>query len=834
MTTTTTAHLSFSRIWYHIAPHALAVCIFILLSCLYFLPQFQGKQIPQTDIMQFQAMVHETLTYQEETGKKTLWTNSMFSGMPNYQIHMWPDGNKISWLERALNFGIPRPAGYFIFAQLAFYIMLLLLGINRWVAIPAAIAFAFITNNIVLFEAGHTSKLRTLFSAPLVIAAVMMVFRQKLLKGGILFSAFLALSISTNHPQITYYLAIFLGVLTVIEGVRAAKGGTLQVFGKGLGVLAAGALIAIAAGGYALYATLEYSHETMRGKPTLAQTTTEVTSSSQTEGLAWDYAMAWSNGGRDLLAGIVARAAGGSSSEKLPDNSEWNNLLRRNGIAAQPAPLYFGALPFTSGPAYFGAILLFLFLFGAITVRGHLKWWLVSLVILTLILSMGRHMPTINRLFFDYFPLYNKFRAPSSILTVTSLLIPILAAMGLAEFFKGDKNNVQRLRTGLLWAFGITGGLTLLLAVAGTGIFSFSGAGDARYAQMPGVVEALEADRKSLFRADALRSFALIAGAMGLLWARQRQWIKSDQLAILGIAALMVIDLWGVGKRYISADDFVPDRQIERAFTPDAIDQEILRDPDMHFRVHDLTTDPFNNTQRAYFHKMIGGYHAAKLQRYQDIIEHYLSKQHLGVLNMLNAKYFIVPGEAGEPMLRHNPQANGNAWFIQGIHVVQDANAEIAELEYLDPRADVIIHKEFEHLVKGFQPSKNGSITLLEYAPDRLVYRSESQSDQLAVFSEVWYGPGKGWHAYIDGKPAELMRANYILRALNVPEGEHIIEMVFRPKRYYQLKTVSMIVSLAILAALVFLIYTSAMRFLKAAEAPVPAAGKKPTGKPKK
>ncbi|HLF63403.1 MAG TPA: YfhO family protein [Saprospiraceae bacterium] len=815
---TTVKNTSLLELLTTLTPHLVAVVIFLALSCIYFFPQFSGKQIPQSDIMQFQGMAQEAVKYHEETGHQTLWTNSMFSGMPTYQITAWSDANKIGWIEKALNLCIPRPVGYFIFAQIGFYLMLILLGVNRWVAISAAIAFAFTTNNIMLFEAGHTSKLRTLFSAPFVIAGMILAFRNKYFAGGVLFCIGLALNIFTNHPQITYYLALCLGILALIELVRAIRAKTLPAFAKASGILVAGALLAVAAAAHMLISTLEYSHETMRGKPTLTSTGVEPTSSSQVDGLEWDYAMQWSNGVEDVLATLIPRGAGGSSAEPTPDDSEWNAMLKQRGVRSQDAPLYWGQLPFTSGPSYFGAIMLFLFVLGACIVRGHLKWWLVGIVVMTILLSMGKHFAILNRAIFEYLPLYHKFRAPSSILTMTAMFVPILGAFAVSELFKSDVQS-KIIRNGLLWSYIGVGGITLLFALMGPGLFDFTNAGDARYAQA-GIMDALIADRKSLLRADAWRSFLFVTLAMGTLWAVHKAWIKKSWIAILLLIVLILIDLWGIDKRYIAPEDFVAERQINSVFTPDAIDQEILQDKDPHYRVHDLTTDPFNNSKRAYFHHMIGGYHAAKLQRYQDIIERYLSKGHEGVLNMLNARYVIIPDAEEQPMVRQNSRALGNAWFVEGIRIVESAEEEIAALENLDPAADVIVHREFEPIVQGFDPVKNGTIRLTEYAPDKLKYASNSESDQLAVFSEVWYGPNKGWHATIDGQPAELLRANYILRALRVPAGQHEIELVFRPRKYYMLKTVAMVVSILIILSLVTVIYLAVRKTLSTSPHP--------------
>lgn len=767
-------------------PHVAAVLTFLILSCIYFAPQIEGKVVSQSDNLAYQATASEIKEYRNEKQDEILWTNTIFSGMPAYQIDVKTKGNLFRFFRDLSQLFIKRPIGYFFSAALCYYIMLIALGIGPWMSILASLGFAYTTNNLLLFEAGHNTKIMTLtFLAP-VIAGIVLVFKNKYFLGGVLYSIFLAIAIYCGHYQMVYYLFLLLGIFGLIEILTSIKAREIVPLSKAVGILVIGTALAVGASASRLLGTSEYARDTMRGAPILEQNEKSSNSSSETEGLAWTYAMRWSNGVKDIIATLIPRAAGGGSQEKVNEKSNVYKDFRNRGINVPKnlrIPLYHGDQPFTSGPIYFGALFIFLFITGAFWVKGRLKLWLVIAVALSMLISMGNEFSVINKLLFDYFPMFNKFRAPSSMLGVTSLLIPLLGMLGLRELVNGNLEG-NRFKKGLYYSVGLTLGFCILVAILGPSLMEFNNPIDQNYVRSGFSLDALISDRKMYLRIDAVRSAVIIAIAAVLLFAYQRQHIGRLLLLVL-LAVLALFDLWGVGKRYVSEDQFQSKREADQYFQLTEADRKILQDDDPYYRVHDLTSDPWNTAYRAYWHNLIGGYHAAKLQRYQDIIDYYLSEGHQNVLNMLNAKYILFNVEDDQIRVQPNFGALGNAWFIEGIRLVNSAEEEIKALNDLDPAADVIIHRDFEGLVKGFDPVKSGEIKLTSYHPEHLVYESNANGDQLAVFSEVWYGHNKGWTAYIDGQPVTHFRANYILRALNVPSGKHKIEFRFHPNSYY-------------------------------------------------
>ena len=777
-------------------PHLIALGVFLVVCCAFFFPQLQGKSVVQGDILHGNAIAQEVDAYKTETGKEALWTNAIFGGMPTYMIRFPVKSNKSWLLERTTRLWLKSPIGIFLSAMIGMYILLLCLGVGTWTSIFGAVVFGLMTNHMVLFEAGHNSKLRVLFQTGPMLAGLIMVYRKRYLTGGILFAMFLAVGVFCNHYQMTYYLGMYAGIYVLMMAYHSHRNKELEAFAKGSAVLLLGTLIALACSSSRVLTAAEYAQDTMRGDPILQDNQATANSSSETKGLSWEYAMDWSNGSEDLLAMLVPRAAGGSGREITGTNSNLYKDLQRKGArlsADFPSPLYHGSLPFTSGPAYMGALLLFLFMLGAVWVKGPLKWWLVSATVLSILMSMGKHFGVFNQILFDTLPLLNKFRAPSSILTVTCIFIPILGALGLAEYFRG-KLSADQFKKGLYVALATTAGVALLLALVGPALFDFTSASDPRLAQSGYDLDALLADRKKYLRMDALRSVLFIILGAAALFAHSKS--KLNRGLTIGVLALLsVVDLWGINRRYVSPDSFNDNTSNFTAVVKEAVDDQILSDPDPHYRIHDLTRDPFNDSRRAYYHKMVGGYHPAKLQRYQDLIDYYIGRRTQHVLDMLNTKYFIVPSDGGQPVVRRNPGAMGNAWFVEGIVNVENADEELKELANIDPRASALVHKEFENYVSGFDPVKNGTITLTSYTPDHLTYTSESQSDQLAVFSEIWYGPDKGWQAYLDGQPVDHIRANYILRALSVPSGAHTVEFKFRPQKFVLGQTISMVAS---------------------------------------
>lgn len=794
-------------------PHLAAIVFFLVLCAIFFRPQLAGKVIEQGDIMQYIGMAHEANEYRRNTGEETLWTNSMFGGMPTYQINTVSAGNNLKWLENAGRLFIAEPIGQFLLAMLSFYLLMVLLGVNTWVAVIGAVAFGLTTNNLILYEAGHLTKLKSISFFPLIAAGLLTAFRGRYLLGGVLFALGLGLNIYANHVQMTYYLALTLLFFGIAQFVYDARAGKIVHFAKAAGTLIIGAALALGTTASNLMTTYEYSRDTMRGKPILSPKAAEegeqISSSSQTEGLAWDYAMQWSNGGLDVLAGFIPGAAGGGSAEKVGKWSKFYNeiaaLYRNSGQTPPPnikAPLYHGKLPFTSGPIYFGAVVFFLFLLGLLTVKGPVKWWLGLGVLLTILLSLGSNFEGFNRFFFDHVPLYNKFRTPNSVLSVTSFLMPLLGFLAFSQVLKNADPNNKWNQQALYIAAGVSAGIALIFAIVGPSLYDLALEADQQYLQAGFSQEAFISDRQSLMRGDAFRSLILVALSAGLIWAYQTQKIK-PLILIGGIGVLVFFDMWSVGRRYLDEKDFTESSNAMSRFQPLPADELILKDSDPNFRVFDRSdpqANPFASSRASYFHKSVGGYHAAKLQRYQDLIDRHLSKGNIKVFNMLNTKYFIMTDPDGKPAVEPNVNALGNAWFVSNINIVPDADAEIEALEPFDAEEDAIVHQEFQDYVKGFSPQKGGEIKLTEYRPNRLTYQSNAPSEQLAVFSEIWYGPGKGWQAYIDGQPAEHIRANYVLRAMRIPPGTHKVEFVFEPKSYQTGKLISTISSFIVLA----------------------------------
>jgi len=778
----------------------MAAGVFLLLSVMYFLPQLQGKVIQQSDIQAVTAMNHEAKVYQEKTGRVMLWTNAMFGGMPTYQMSSPQKHNLVKYVDKAHQVFIARPIGYFFAAMLACYIVLFCLGAGHWPAMLGAVAFGLTTNGMQLYETGHMSKFMTLVYSAYLFGGVILAYQKKYLTGGVLFALGMGLSLYNNHIQMTYYLGLFLFLYVLAAFIYALRQKELPAFVRGSAVLGIGLVLALGASASKMWTTYEYSKDTMRGKPVLETPLNSDTRTADTkEGLDWEYAMQWSNGPKDIIAMFIPRGAGGSGSEYLSANAAVVKDLKSKGVDPTfGMPLYFGSLPFTAGPVYVGASVLFLFVFGLFYLRKNLRWWLVAAVILTILMSMGKHFAILNHPLFDYLPLYSKFRAPSSILSITALLIPLGAALGLGGFMRTHEKNFQR----PIWiALGVVGGTCLLIALFGTTFMSFNALGDARLASSGWNIDALLKDRRSALTADAWRSVIWIALCCAVIWVYHQGKIK-QWLLLSALGLIIIADLWAIGRRYISPDDFVAEKQLESAFNPRPVDDLILRDEDPYYRVHDVTADYRNSSMASYFHRTIGGYSPAKMQRYEDLLNRYISKGNLNVLDMLNAKYFIVPGEDKKPTVQKNPNAMGNAWFVDTVQIVNSNNEELEALDSANLRDIAFVNKEFANEVSGFNPVKGGTIQLTSYNPDELVYHSSAPTEQLAVFSDIYYGPNKGWQAYIDGQKADHFRADYTLRAMKVPAGDHEIKFKFAPRSYSLGETISLICSLLVVLIL--------------------------------
>lgn len=774
-----------------IIPHIVAVISFILVSVIYFYPQLQGQKIRSGDTLVFRGASQEAQAFKERTGEATLWTNSMFGGMPTYQINSPSKNNIFHTLKIAMYSGFDRPIGYFIFGSITAYLMLLIFGINPWLSLFGALGFSFMTNHICLYEAGHMSKIIAIMSSPLIIAGLWAMFRKRFMMGALAFVLGLGINISVNHYQMTYYLAILLVIYFAMEAVNLVRAGESKTLGKIIAICVVCSAIALGGSASRFLPTLEYAEDTMRGQPILAQAGAPQ-SASETSGLDYNYAMNWSNGTIDLFSSIIPGVAGGGSGEKVTSKSEFAKAIRKLGSSTDRAPLYWGSLPSTSGPVYFGIVFFFLIFLAAFFVKGPIKWWALIAIGLTLMLSLGKNFDPINRLIFDYVPYFNKFRTPNSVLSVTAAIVPILGLFGLQQII--NQKSKEAFIKPLMISTAVMSAICLFFALIGPGFFDFSSPGDARYAQ-GGLDKTLLIDRKALMRSDALRSLILVLLMAGGIYAYVKN--KIPKIALIGVFGVLVLfDQIGTARRYLDSGSFVNERQAEADFQPRAVDTQILTDKDPNFRVFDQTIDPWNDSKSSYFHKTVGGMHAAKLQRIQDLIVRHISQGNQRVFNMLNTKYFIMPGENNTaPQARLNTAALGNAWFVNSINVVNNANEEIDALASFDPAGEAIVHKEFQNYIGNLSPTKNGTISLLTYEPNNLSYETSTNSEQLAVFSEMWYGPNKGWQAYLDGEKVDHIRANYGLRAMKIPAGNHRISFIFDPSIYKIGSTISLISS---------------------------------------
>lgn len=788
-----------------ILPHLVAVIAIVLVNVFYFFPQFEGKQLPMGDIISYEGMASEINNYRDK-GENIQWTNSMFGGMPAYQIGGGQKNNFSRYYEKVLHLGIPRPAGYFIAGMLCMYLTLLLLNINPWVSLIISIMFGFSTGNLILYEAGHTSKIRAIMTAAPIVAGTILTLRGKYLLGGFVFTVFLAINLFVNHPQMTYYLGMALAILMVIYFMHSLRSGNIVNFGKATGVLVIGAILALGTFASKALTTLEYTEDTMRGKAIL-KTEGAARSSSETDGLEWNYAMNWSNGFIDLIASYIPKVAGGGSVESLPKDSNFAKAVRSR--TEVQAPIYFGKLPSTAGPLYFGVVLFYLFFLGLFGGKHKsLRLWLGLAVLLTFLLSLGMNLEWFNKIFYNYFPMYNKFRTPNSVISISGVLVAILAGITLNDIVKAEDRS--RWLRPLMIGTGVLGVFTLVIALMGSSFFSLDGAYDSQIGDKR-LLDALMDDRVEIMRSSALRSLLFIVLSGAALYFYLKEKINTTVvIAILGV--LGIFDLFSTGRGYLSSQDFVSERKYKNTHVLRPADKQILQDSDPHYRVHDITTDPFNSAMASYHHKTIGGYNAAKLQRIQDVIDRHISQGNQAVLNMLNTKYFIMNGQNDQAVAQRNPAALGNAWFVSEVTMVDSPNQEIAAMDSFDPANNVIMHKEYLQDIQNMNLSKNGSIELSSYHPDKLTYNSSSNSEQIAVFSEIWYGPDKGWKAYVDGKETKIMRANYLLRSIMVPAGNHEIVFEFKPQSYYTGETISLISSLLILGLGLFLGYKTFSR----------------------
>ncbi len=772
-----------------ILTHVGIIIICLVVAIAYFSPALKGKVISQGDIMNSQAMSYEQDQYRNSTGEYTHWTPGMFSGMPSYQISVEPQHSVFTTLKHVLimrDLGWERNIAILFLYLLGFYICLVAMGVNPWISLIGAIAFGLGSYNIIIVEAGHITKAWAISMMAPILAGMVLAFKRKYVWGGILFTLALGLQITFNHIQITYYTVLMAGILGVVYFIFAIKEKTLKQFLIGVGVLVIGSVLVLATNSRHLIVNQEYAKYTMRGGSEISVTPEDLykdgepkSIAGEKSGLNIDYAYNWSYGKGETFTIMIPGFYGGGSGEKVSHDSEFYKNFR-----SEHAPLYWGDQPFTSGPVYFGAIIVFLFVFGLFVVKGPERWWLLIATFLAILMSWGNNLLGFNEFLFDNLPYYNKFRTPSMSLVIANVAMVMMAMLALkAVFDKKNENTAdkQSLNRALYISAGITGGLCLLFVLF-AGSFSYSGLSDQQMAQQygnnwPYIEQALMQDRKALLRGDSFRSFALIALAGVMIWLFINKKIKKAWPVVAVIAALVVFDLWGVDKRYLNDDNFVSKNQF--ALFPSeedmAIDQAAAEVGDKGYRVLDMVHNTFNDAKPSAFHHQIGGYHAAKLRRYQDLIDFYISRHiNMNVLNMLNARYFVTPNG-----IERNMYALGNAWFVDATQLVNNPNEEILALNKFNPADTAIVGADFAKKVQGKELSRdsNSTIEMLHqtpYNPDYVAYKTLTTKDQLAVFSEIYYAPD--WRAYIDGQPAEYLRVNYILRAMVVPAGDHTIE----------------------------------------------------------
>lgn len=854
-----------------ILPHLLAIAFFSLLTMAYFSPVLKGKELKTHDFSTWRSSAEEIIKFKEETGKTSFWTNSMFSGMPTYLISPIRD-EVMGYTQKIIFIWNNTGMNQVFLYLLGFYFSLLAFKVKPWLSVAGAVAFAFSSYFFIIIQAGHETKAFAIGYMPLVIMGAYLAFNKKPFIGSLLMAIFLALQIRVNHFQITYYTGIAVLIMVIIWFTNALKEKTLPNFFKAGLFSFVGLVFAVGVNLTSLYTTYEYGKESIRGASELSHN-----KENKTSGLDKDYATAWSYGVDETLTLLIPNFKGGASGGSLDEDAEMFKLFAQaQGKAAarnviKSLPLYWGTQPMTSGPVYVGAIICFLFVLGLFLLKGNTRTWLVTITVVSILLSWGHNVTTgdfikytmllagiivlfiafynknkkpiqsktyivagviivvgfiiaallpekiyqnpFNYYVLDYLPGYNKFRTVSMTLVIAEFAIPLMAILTVQKILNNEIDKSEFLKA-LYWSVGITAGLSLLIALF-SGVFSYLSPSDAGMQDV--IVNALKIDRESLLKSDAFRSFVFILLSSGLLWAVFNKKIKTIVFYPI-LLVLLLLDMYPVNKRYLNENHYVTKKGFSQQFEPNPADKFILEDKDLDYRVLNLSVSTFNDATTSHYHKSIGGYHGAKMRRYQELIDFHISKeiQNIArklneqksmeevnkaisenkVLNMLNTRYIILNPQSS-PL--KNTAAMGNAWFAETIQLVENADEEILQLNNIDPKTKVLIDKRFQDEVADFKPIKDtlASIKLTAYEPNYLKYTTKNSKQGLAVFSEIYYP--KGWEVYIDKKPAKYFRANYVLRAMIIPEGTHEVEWYFAPKELEITQTISSISSFSLL-----------------------------------
>lgn len=806
------------KIWEVARPHLIAMAIFLAVFAAYFHPQLNGKVVGQSDILQGMGMTKEAKDYLKETGNHTLWTNAMFGGMPMYQIASPQPSNLIRHvLDPITRLFISAPISMFFVAAMCLYILLMVLGVNRWIAIIGGLAFSFSTNNMVLFAAGHTSKLKAISVLPLALAGVYLLLnKKKYLSGAVVFLIAMSINIMANHYQMTYYFAIGMLFFMIVYLIYAVKNGEVLPYLKAGAIMLITGILAIGPSYTKFSTTYEYSKFTMRADSDLKREARERNpeKNNSSSGLNWDYAMMWSYAPVDLLATFIPGVVGGSSGEELSKDYEITKAYGRGKTFR--APLYWGGADSTEGPPYFGVVVMFLLVIGLFMVPNN--GWKIGIVIgalMVVFLALGSHFEAFNRIFFEHFPKFKSFRAPSSAIGVVAVFIPILAMVGFSSFLTSNKSKEEKKKV-LFIASGIVGGLALIIALIGSSIFDLSHFKDENYLyqsfnndvnQYNQFMDILQDSRAQFLRTSAWKAvfFVVVAGA--ILYGFVVSKLKAKHV-ILALGALVVIDLVSIDLKYLNEDNFISKHKKERPFTIRPVDQQIIQSEPKgrgYYRVLDLSISTFNSSAASYFHNTVGGYSAVKMSRIQDVIDSAFSPNiSADVMDMMNTKYIVSKDMKVFP----NPNALGNAWFVDSFIRVSTATEELATIKDFNSVNTAVIHSDFEDYTKDLKDQpidsfSTRSIEMVQYEPNRLVYNSKSSKDEFVVFSEMWYGPNVGWDAYIDGEKVDHIRVNYILRGMKLPAGEHEIIFEFKPQTFEKGEKVSMATSVLILLLIV-------------------------------
>ena len=815
---------NFQKLW----PHAVAVSVFILISLVYCKPALEGKVLQQSDIMHWKGMSKDIQDYRDtHDGKAPLWTNNMFSGMPGFQIATNNNNYLAYYANEAFSLFIPKPFRFFILACLGFYLLGLVLGGSPWIAMTGALAYAYSTYDPVIVSVGHDTKMLSIAYMPAALAGLVLIFRGRYLQGAALTALFTSILIVQNHFQIAYYFSIMIVFMTVGHIILWIREKQVKHMVVALAVALGAGLTGILTNAMMLMTTYDYSKATIRGGQAPLNLNDTLKSKKNTAGLDTGYAFLYGSYGQAELMTLMIPDVYGGSPRPLGEDSKLIEVMQEKGLPGQFAsqvyssfPAYWGDQPGHAGPVYLGAMICFLFIFAMFYVKSSHKWWLFAVSVLAILMSTGKNMATFNTFLFEHLPMYNKFRAPAMILVIPQLSFCFLAVLALKQVFSGEVNREELFKK-LKQAGMVTAGV-FAVAVLLYLSFDYLNSRD-RYIQQqlsqiltndPGaareIVEAAAADRKALFGADLLRSLFFAGAGFLLLFLYARNKVKA-QHAVIAFLVLTAFDIIPAGKRYLPNENFLEPEENDAVFTPSAADLAILEDKSPHYRVFNLTQDVFNDAITSYHHQSVGGYHAAKLSLYQDLIENQLAKQpaNLQVLNMLNTKYVIVPDSSGQPVAQLNPGALGPAWAVRSVRFVPDARSEMIALNSFDASSEAIVQESFKGSVSNLPVyDSTARVQLVQNDNDIVNYTVEARTPQFVVFSEVYYD--RGWKAYIDGQEAPIVKTNYVLRGLSVPAGKHAVEFRFEPASYVmgrQLTTVSQVVLGLLLVLALFLEY---------------------------